>query len=305
MLATILRLAVRRARAAQAVSPAAALTSTTTTSAAPSTTRALFTAILTGAPSTVPPQTALAAVAAMRHAAGSNRVAAAASSGAGFHSSSAAAVDDRSLVAERADEEKGLSEVLSEELEHEQSTYQPSEVVASGPPEPFEIMETDGNCEIVLTRSYGDDEEIAVSFIASSDAYGDEDDMYPEQNGEEDEDEGEDEVTVLFDVSVTQGDGKVSLEFNCATDGDTVEVRHLNYIEEDGDDDGFSTTYDGPSYTDLDESVQEEFHKYLEARGINSTLANFIMEAHVDKEQREYTRWLENVSNFVAPKIAK
>ena len=45
--------------------------------------------------------------------------------------------------------------------------------------------------------------------------------------------------------------------------------------------------------------VQEEFHKYLEARGIDATLANYIAEVHVDKEQREYTRWLENVANFV------
>ena len=60
--------------------------------------------------------------------------------------------------------ERGLSQVLGEELEHERTTYVPSEVVAKGPPEPFEMIETDGDCEITLVRAFGDDEEIAVTF---------------------------------------------------------------------------------------------------------------------------------------------
>ena len=162
--------------------------------------------------------------------------------------------------------ERGLSQVLGEELEHERTTYVPSEVVVKGPPEPFEIIETDGDCEITLVRAYGDDEEIAVTFNA------------------------------------TEG-----LEFSCATDGETVEVRNVRYeslgsfgsSDEQDDEDAYFSSYPGPNYDELDESVQEEFHKYLEARGIDATLANYIAEAHVDKEQREYTRWLENVANFV------
>ena len=29
------------------------------------------------------------------------------------------------------------------------------------------------------------------------------------------------------------------------------------------------------------------------------------MEVHIDKEQKEYTRWLENVSNFVSKGASK
>ena len=64
----------------------------------------------------------------------------------------------------------------------------------------------------------------------------------------------------------------------------------------------YMSSYPGPNYDELDESVQEEFHKYLEARGVDSGLANYIMEVHIDKEQKEYTRWLENVGNFVRAK---
>ena len=123
-------------------------------------------------------------------------------------------------------------------------------------------------------------------------------------NEAEDEDE---DVTIHFSVSVSRGDGHEGLEFSCATDGETAEVRNVRYeaiggggggeADEDDEDEYFSS-YPGPNYDELDESVQEEFHKYLEARGIDATLANYIAEAHVDKEQREYTRWLENAGQL-------
>jgi complement component 1 Q subcomponent-binding protein len=226
----------------------------------------------------------------------------------GFHASPLVREEAEAPVA------KGLSRVLSEELEHERTTYVPSEIVSRGPPEPFEMIESDGDCEITLTRSFGD-EEIAVTFDATEDPY--EEDEYavePISSGEEDEDE---DVTIHFTVSVTRGDGHEGLEFSCATDGETVEVRNVRYEslgdrsvnqddrddqddQDDQDDpDAYFSSYPGPNYDELDESVQEEFHKYLEARGIDATLANYIAEARVDKEQREYTRWLENVSRFV------
>ena len=206
--------------------------------------------------------------------------------------------------------ERGLSQVLGEELEHERTTYKPSEVVAKGPPEPFEMIETDGDCEITLVRAFGDDEEIAVTFNATEDPYEEDEYFASEVDGAAGETDEEDEdVTIYFSVSVSRSDGHEGLEFSCATDGETVEVRNVRYESLSGasgdgeadedDEDAYFSSYPGPNYDELDESVQEEFHKYLEARGIDSTLANYIAEVHVDKEQREYTRWLENVANFV------
>ena len=206
--------------------------------------------------------------------------------------------------------ERGLSQVLGEELEHERTTYVPSEVVAKGPPEPFEMIETDGDCEITLVRAFGDDEEIAVTFNATEDPYEEDEYFASEVDGAAGETDEEDEdVTIYFSVSVSRSDGHEGLEFSCATDGETVEVRNVRYESlggasgdgeaDEDDEDAYFSSYPGPNYDELDESVQEEFHKYLEARGIDSTLANYIAEVHVDKEQREYTRWLENVANFV------
>ena len=47
----------------------------------------------------------------------------------------------RDDAADGDDAAKGLYQVLGEELEHERSTYVPSEIVAAGPPAPFELIE--------------------------------------------------------------------------------------------------------------------------------------------------------------------
>jgi complement component 1 Q subcomponent-binding protein len=127
---------------------------------------------------------------------------------------------------------KGLSQVLGEELEHERTTYVPSEIVTKGPPAPFEIIESDGDCEITLTRTFGEDEEIAVTFNATEDPYEDEYELDTGEvggGGDAADDEDED-VTIHFSVSVSRGDGHQGLEFSCATDGETVEVRNVRYV---------------------------------------------------------------------------
>lgn len=49
----------------------------------------------------------------------------------------------------------------------------------------------------------------------------------------------------------------------------------------------------------LDEQLQRQFKKYLDARGVNEELANYLLDLLEDKEQREYQRWLHNVEAFI------
>lgn len=49
----------------------------------------------------------------------------------------------------------------------------------------------------------------------------------------------------------------------------------------------------------LDEQLQRQFKKYLDARGINEDLSNYLLDLLEDKEQREYQRWLHNVESFI------
>ena len=201
-----------------------------------------------------------------------------------------------------------LSEALLEERAHESAAYEPSAAAASGPPEPFELHETDGDAEVTLTKTYGDDEEIAVTFVAQEEPY--DDDMLDEDDFDEEEDgldeelelEEDESIAIDFNVVVSKTDGSAHLDFDCVTDGEIIEIRHVSYEQYDENNPILGTAYSGPNFEDLEETVQDKFHDYLEVRGINSDLASYIVEAHLDKEQREYTNWLGNVSKFVADK---
>ncbi|KAI0298648.1 mitochondrial glycoprotein [Multifurca ochricompacta] len=57
--------------------------------------------------------------------------------------------------------------------------------------------------------------------------------------------------------------------------------------------------YIGPQFETLDLSLQEEFEKFLQERGINESLAFFVPEYAQYKEQKEYVGWLNKVKKFI------
>ncbi|CCO26954.1 Mitochondrial acidic protein mam33 [Rhizoctonia solani AG-1 IB] len=57
--------------------------------------------------------------------------------------------------------------------------------------------------------------------------------------------------------------------------------------------------YIGPQFDHLDTSVQEEFERYLDERGIGGDLALFVPDYAEYKEQKEYVKWLQNVKSFI------
>merc|ERR1719183_3185975 len=58
--------------------------------------------------------------------------------------------------------------------------------------------------------------------------------------------------------------------------------------------------YNGPDFTTLDERVQSSLTEYLEGFGVNEHLAAFVECMSLDKDQRLYMRWLQEVQNFVS-----
>ncbi len=58
--------------------------------------------------------------------------------------------------------------------------------------------------------------------------------------------------------------------------------------------------YIGPQFAELDEGLQNLFERYLEERGVDSALANFLPDYVEYKEQKEYTKWLQNMKAFVS-----
>ena len=52
-------------------------------------------------------------------------------------------------------------------------------------------------------------------------------------------------------------------------------------------------------YGELDPGLQTEFEQYLGQRGITNELVNYLKALVDDKEQREYTSWLQRVRSFI------
>ncbi|TGZ81206.1 mitochondrial glyco protein [Ascodesmis nigricans] len=57
--------------------------------------------------------------------------------------------------------------------------------------------------------------------------------------------------------------------------------------------------YAGPPFSNLDEDLQVLLERYLDERGINTSLALFVPDYIDYKEQKEYLSWLENLKGFV------
>lgn len=57
--------------------------------------------------------------------------------------------------------------------------------------------------------------------------------------------------------------------------------------------------YQGPRFSDLDESLQAAFENYLDAKGINEDLAEFIISYSEYKEEMEYRNWLSAITKYL------
>lgn len=197
---------------------------------------------------------------------------------------------------------------------------------------PFEILDTPGNEEVVLTRQFGD-EKIQISFsIADLNSFdpeadyqdralsdeesninqGDENNfkVEPEDQVEEEDGEGEEEQEPSFPVRlsiVVEKPGKGALQVESVVQDGMVVFDNIHYYSDASH--AYAKTpekvherqdlYAGPPFGNLDEDLQVLLERYLEERGVNAALALFVPDYIDMKEQKEYLRWLDNVKGFV------
>jgi len=57
--------------------------------------------------------------------------------------------------------------------------------------------------------------------------------------------------------------------------------------------------YAGPEFTSLDERLQTGLSEYLQAHGVNEHLAAYVEVMSLDKDQRLYMTWLDDMYDFV------
>ncbi|KAF8857108.1 mitochondrial glycoprotein [Acephala macrosclerotiorum] len=198
---------------------------------------------------------------------------------------------------------------------------------------PFEIIDTPGQEDVVLTRTFGD-EKIKITFsiadLNSLDpeadyqdrAMADENDdainegegknfkMAPEDQIEGEEGaEGEEEqpsFPARLNI-IVEKPGKGALAVESVVQDGMVVVDNVYYYTDAAHAHAKSAEkvherqdlYAGPPFGNLDEDLQVLLERYLDERGINTALAIFVPDYIDMKEQKEYLRWLENVKGFV------
>lgn len=153
---------------------------------------------------------------------------------------------------------------------------------------PFKVEDNVGKQTVTLTREYGSETiTIKVSIL----------NLKEEEDEEEEDDEEveEDESTLALVVTISKKDG-LSLVFKCSASEDECIINSLSLKNPETDD---QLAYEGPDFLDLDVNLQKAFQRYLFVRGIKPSTVGILQDYMMEKDNKEYHRWLKNLKKFV------
>jgi len=189
-----------------------------------------------------------------------------------------------------------VANVLRSEIKHEEEQYEQSKDIGNFlKTTPFKLVEAEGDVNMALQREI-DDKVVRIEWQLTSP-------FDPNMEGEgEDVDGGgrEQEATELC-VTVESKTTGAGIAFYCSTqtgEDHRYVIGNLKGYTSADEKDNFSS-FNGPDFEDLDDKLQEAFDEYLAELGMSSEICDFIDAMAIDKEQREYVRWLKLVKDFV------
>lgn len=159
------------------------------------------------------------------------------------------------------------------------------------PPSPFTIvkgaLDSSGP---VLKRDYGD-EEISLSVMRLAN-------IVP-GGGDDEEEDGINQLFLHIDISKPRQEQ--SLQFMCGLYPDALGI-HSVAMRPKAETSGFLVVpnkYNGPIFQDLDEKIRDALHGYIEERGINEELFQFLQAWLYVKDHRNLMRWFRTVATLV------
>ncbi|CAE8601970.1 unnamed protein product [Polarella glacialis] len=182
---------------------------------------------------------------------------------------------------------------LRAEIKHEEEQYeQAKEIKSFLAKSEFKLVDSDGDVNMVLEREL-DDKVLRIEWQLTSPF-----DPSAEMEGGE---EGYEHEATDFCITVESKTSSAGLSFYCSTQtGEDHRfvignVKSFSSVEEKDSVNGFN----GPEFEDIDEKLQEAFDEFLAEAGMNNEVCDFIDAMALDKEQREYIRWLNNSMKFL------
>lgn len=179
----------------------------------------------------------------------------------------------------------------------------------------FSLIETEGTSAVELVKTAADGNVIHVYFDVDEIT-----DIPVEENFEEEAEIGEEALEEEYGAMDSMlSNVKILIENQGRNDGLFMNLYLQNtdlsflvdFVNYQKDSTKFITQnvakgefidkfqYQGPRFSDLDESLQVAFEEYLDERGINEELAEFIISYSEVKEEKEYRNWLGEVNNFL------
>ncbi|CAL1699055.1 unnamed protein product [Somion occarium] len=197
-----------------------------------------------------------------------------------------------------------LAQKLAEELQYEKEAEvdaEPDFLKAFKAQNIWQLEDIAGNDEVTLTRKFGN-ENIRLMFSIAD---------IQQESEFEGEEETEEEASTSYPIrcsfSITKDSAPGALTIDAICQDGSFIVDNCSYYNDKRV--GTELTADadwkrrglyiGPQFDTLDITVQEEFEKFIQERGINESLALFVPEYAEHKEQKEYIEWLANVKKFI------
>jgi complement component 1 Q subcomponent-binding protein len=183
-----------------------------------------------------------------------------------------------------------VAKVLGAEVKHEEEQYEQSkELKAFLTNSPFKFTENEGDVNMLLEREL-EDKVVTIEWQLAS----------PFDPNMEDE-EGEPEESTNLWVSVESKKSGSGLTFNCSTQTGEDHRYVIGNVKTfaSAEEKESVSGYNGPDFEDLDDKLQEAFDEYLAELGMSTEVCDFIDAMALDKEQREYVRWLKTSMEFL------
>ena len=190
-----------------------------------------------------------------------------------------------------------LTECLNNEISEEQANNEIDQELVDVQKQvlkTFKLKEETGLGMVRLVKQHGD-ETIEVQFDVQ-----DVDDNGMDEMDQEDEDEEiPSSMGINFQVTIKKGGDAIVVN---AFASDAMNIQNIRFCEAKHASLKEEELYEGPSFEELEESLQAAFYEYLTERNIDDDLSFFVLAYSRDKEQREYTNWLNKLQNFTADK---
>ena len=199
-----------------------------------------------------------------------------------------------------------LTKALEKELQYEKENYATPEDSATFLDESgFDFYEDPNGINCYLRKEV-DGRKIEVQFMARQ----------PPAEGEEQEEGQEhdpnmdlydDSNMCDFSVFVYRDGSENGLIYECSTNETEISINNVMFTSEITNmrnrtrfERSFNY-YNGPEFSSLDERLQAGLNEFLQGHGVDEHLAAFVEVMSIDKDNRLYMQWLEDMKNFVNP----